>query len=195
MHDQEALGAAITGFRLARRQAFNTSEVIRAASGAFSPAHGMTVEASHNAQAGRWISASSARLRLEKTRRVAVVGDDGTRSSAQEWRILPEQASPEPVGNRRRSTSMTPLTVGALIAQLQRYPADLPVLIPGYESDWDPIGDLQCQTVCAQPQVPDPFSEATMACLWYQGWFRQAPQASDTIRAVLLVNTRRGTPC
>lgn len=45
------------------------------------------------------------------------------------------------------------LTVAHLIAQLQHLPHDAVVLVPGYETDWDTLSNVEELYVCAKPDI------------------------------------------
>lgn len=68
------------------------------------------------------------------------------------------------------------LTVRHLIALLQQYPDDLPVVVQGYETGYDPVTDVQTLPIAETPNRA-----------WYEGVYRDADQSGET---ALLISSK-----
>ena len=73
------------------------------------------------------------------------------------------------------------MTVAELIAHLSQFPADLPVLVEGYESGWDAIHALRTDGVVFSPKAAD-----------WNGEYRLAADSQQAGQSALLMVGRRG---
>ena len=68
------------------------------------------------------------------------------------------------------------LTVQQLIARLQQYPGDLPVVVQSYEAGYDPVTDIRTLPVVETPDRA-----------WYVGVYDDADQSGET---ALLISSK-----
>mgnify|MGYP000848499996 CR=1 FL=1 len=71
------------------------------------------------------------------------------------------------------------LTVRQLIALLQQYPDNLPVVVQSYEAGYDPVTDVQTLPVAETPDRA-----------WYVGVYDDADQSGETALLITSKYTR-----